>query len=179
MENFKGKLKAFKEMIVNRKKQIFIIVIILAIIAVATTLIYNNVRQAQLLANNPEIAKSMTYDQVQEGDEIVDKTNGYVEFDVFFLRDLNGDGNAESIRGTSREIGQDDTLYMELNVLTNGSLEDGVITINSDNFYLQTSIVKDNEVKNNYINSNTKRIELKFTKIKKFHLKIDNQTKNL
>ena len=160
MENFKGKLKAFKEMIVNRKKQIFIIVIILAIIAVATTLIYNNVRQAQLLANNPEIAKSMTYDQVQEGDEIVDKTNGYVEFDVFFLRDLNGDGNAESIRGTSREIGQDDTLYMELNVLTNGSLEDGVITINSDNFYLQTSIVKDNEVKNNYINSNTKRIEL-------------------
>ena len=139
MENFKGKLKAFKEMIVNRKKQIFIIVIILAIIAVATTLIYNNVRQAQLLANNPEIAKSMTYDQVQEGDEIVDKTNGYVEFDVFFLRDLNGDGNAESIRGTSREIGQDDTLYMELNVLTNGSLEDGVITINSDNFYLQTS----------------------------------------
>ena len=30
-----------------------------------------------------------------------------------------------------------------------------------------------------YLTTYTKRIELKFTKIKKFHLKIDNQTKNL
>ena len=160
MGKFKGKLKAFKEIVLNRKKQVSIVAIILIIIAIAWALIYKNVRQAQLFANNPEIARSMTYDEVKEGEEVVDKTNGHVEFDAFFLRDLNGDGNAESIRGMSREIGQEDTLYMELNVLTNGSLEDGIITINGDNFYLQTSIVKDNEVKNNYISNNTKRIEL-------------------
>jgi len=51
-------------------------------------------------------------------------------------------------------------LYMELNVLTNGYLENGVITINSDNFYLQTSIPKDNEVKENAISNNTKQISL-------------------
>ena len=108
---------------------------------------------------DPEIARSMTYDQVQDGDEDISGTN-YVKFDAFFLRDLNNDGDAEGIRGMSREIGQDDTLYMELNVLTNGYLENGIITINSENFYLQTAIVKDNEIKQNYISSNTKRIEL-------------------
>ncbi|MBQ9657908.1 MAG: hypothetical protein IJV31_03970, partial [Clostridia bacterium] len=63
-------------------------------------------------------------------------------------------------RGTCREVGKEDTLYMELKVLTNGYLKDGKITVNSDNMYLQTAIVKDNEVKNNYIAANTKTIEL-------------------
>lgn len=49
---------------------------------------------------------------------------------------------------------------MEVNVLTNGSFINGKITINSDNFYLQTAIPKDSEIKNNYIGSNTKEIEL-------------------
>ena len=40
---------------------------------------------------------------------------------------------------------------MELNVLTNGSLQDGVIKINSGNFYLETSLPKDSEIKENVI----------------------------
>ena len=76
------------------------------------------------------------------------------------MRDLDGDGYAESIRGSSRSIGQNDTLYMELNVLTNGHLEDGLITINNNNFYFQTTIPKDNEIKENAIGSNIKQIKL-------------------
>ena len=115
-----------------------------------------------------ELARAMTYAQVQEGEEKIQIENeegeivdfDYVTFDAFFLRDLDGDGYAESIRGTCREMGKEDTLYMELNVLTNGYLENGVITINSDNFYLQTSIPKDSEIKNNVIGNNIKKIEL-------------------
>ena len=47
---------------------------------------------------------------------------------------------------------------MELSVLEQGRLKDGKITINSNNFYFNTTIVKDNEVKENYISSNTKEI---------------------
>ena len=160
MEKFKGKLKTFKEIILNRKKQISIVAIVLVIVGIATTLIYKNVEQAKMLANNPELAKAMTYDQVQDGEEIVEGTDGNVKFDAFFLRDLNGDGDAESIRGTSRQIGKEDTLYMELNVDTAGYLKDAKITINEDsNFYFQTALPKDNELKDNYIGSNIRTIE--------------------
>ena len=160
MGKFKGKLNEFKEIVFNRKKQISIVAIILIVIAIAWTLIYKNVRQAQMLANNPELAKAMTYDEVQEGEEIVEGTNGNVKFDAFFLRDLNGDGYAESIRGTSRQIGKEDTLYMELNVDTAGYLKDAKITVNDGgNFYLQTALPKDDELKDNYIGNNIKVIE--------------------
>lgn len=51
-------------------------------------------------------------------------------------------------------------LYMELKILEQGEIKDGKITINADNFYFSTAIVKDNEIQNNYISSNTKEILL-------------------
>ena len=160
MGNFKNKLKNFKEIVFNRKKQISIVAIILTVIAVVTTLIFKNIEQARMLANNPELAKAMTYDEVKEGEEIVEGTNGNIKFDAFFLRDLNGDGYAESIRGTSKQIGKEDTLYMELNVDTAGYLKDAKITINDgSNFYLQTALPKDDELKDNYVGNNIKVIE--------------------
>lgn len=111
-----------------------------------------------------ELARAMTYNQVKEGEEKV-KVDGkdfsFVSFDAFFLRDLNGDGIAEGVRGTCKQVGKEDTLYMELNVLTNGYLENGKITIHSENFYFNTAIVADSEIKQNYIGSNIKEIELK------------------
>ena len=107
---------------------------------------------------SPEISKSLEYDTVKDGDN---KTNSeYVTFDAFFLKDLNNDGIAESIRGTCDEIGKEDTLYFELRVNDNGYLKDGVITIDSKNFYFNTAIVKDSVSKKNYINYDTKKIEL-------------------
>ena len=101
----------------------------------------------------------MTYDEVQDGDEIVEGTDGNVKFDAFFLRDLDGDGYAESIRGTSKEIGKEDTLYMEINVDTSGYLKDAKITINDGNFYFQTALPKDDELKDSYVGNNTRVIE--------------------
>ena len=108
---------------------------------------------------SPEIARSMEYEQVEDGDEDLEETNN-IKFDAFFLRDLNGDGYAESIRGTCNEIGEEATLYMELNVRTEGYLKDAKITINSDNFYLQTNLPKDEELAENYVGNNIKEIKL-------------------
>ena len=132
---------------------------IIAIIAVILFGAFMQVRERAYIQNtNPELARAMEYEEVKEGDEAVEGTD-YVEFDAFFLRDINQDGYAESIRGTCKPIGQDDTLYMELNVQTAGYLKNTKIDINGENFYLQTSLPKDNELKDNYIGNNIKTIE--------------------
>ena len=145
MEKFKQKLSSVKGTILKYKKITLIIAIVLVIVGVVSTLIYKNVEYARMLANNPELAKAMTYEEVKDGDENIEGTDN-VKFDAFFLRDLNGDGYAESIRGTSKEIGKEDTLYMELNVQTAGYLKDAKITINDGNFYFQTTLPKDDEL---------------------------------
>ena len=143
----------------NKVKVISSVVAILAIILTAIIAI-NQASKTQngLSGISPELAKAMTYPEVGEGEDAVNGTDN-VKFDAFFLRDLNGDGYAESIRGTSKEIGGEDTLYMELNVQTAGYLKDAKITINGENFYLQTALPKDNELKDNYVGNNTKEIE--------------------
>lgn len=77
------------------------------------------------------------------------------------MRDLDGDGYAEQVRGMCRDINKTDTLYMNLNVLTNGKLVDGKITIKTSNMNLSTAIVEDNVIKQNYISNNTTEIALK------------------
>ena len=145
-----------------KKLAIGTIVVLFAIaVALVAILIANKSQKTKerKIAVGPELARAMTYDQFQDGDEDIDGTD-YVKFGAFFLRDINGDGYAEKIKGTCKQIGKEDTLYMELNVLTNGYLENGVITINGNNFYLQTAIPKDSEIKDNVISNNATQISL-------------------
>lgn len=109
---------------------------------------------------DPELARAMTYEQFEEGSEDIEGTNN-VKFSAFFLRDIDNDSNAEKIKGTAKEIGKEDTLYMELNVRTEGYLKDAKIQINSQNFYLKTNLVKDQQLKDDYISNNLKAIEFK------------------
>ena len=138
---------------------ISILAVVTAIITIVALLVNTQNQKTKLLAD-PEIQKSMEYEQVQEGDEKVPNTD-YVQFDAFFLRDLDGDGYAEQVRGMCRDINKTDTLYMNLNVLTNGKLVDGKITIKTSNMNLSTAIVEDNVIKQNYISNNTTEIALK------------------
>ena len=162
LERAKKQLNNFKKIKKGTRAKI-ISGIMLGIILIAAALLFlmfENNKDKQLLKNitDPELARAMTYDVVEPGDEIVDEAQN-VRFDAFFLRDLNGDGYAESIRGTCKEIGQEDTLYMELNVITAGYLKDAKIEINGDNFYMQTALPKDDELKDNYIGNNVRVIE--------------------
>lgn len=106
-----------------------------------------------------EELRAMTFGEITEEDE---KTNSeYVKFSAFFVRDLDGDGYAEKVKGTCKEVGTTDTLYMSINVLTEGTLVDGKIELLSDNFYFQTALLDDEVLKGNYISSNTKILNLK------------------
>ena len=134
-------------------------VLVIVAIAIVAILQSGNTKNSQG-GISPELAKAMTYPEVKEGENAVDGTDN-VKFDAFFLRDLDGDGEAESIRGTSREIGKEDTLYMELNVQTAGHLEDAKITVNGENFYLQTALPEDEQLLQSYIGNNTKEIAFK------------------
>ena len=153
-------LKKFRKK--TTRKKIFItigIAIIAVVMAIAGILSKREITKENTFTPDSELARAMTYDQFKDSDADISGTD-YVKFGAFFLRDVNNDGYAEKIKGTCKKIGAEDTLYMELNILTNGYLEDGVITINSDNFYLQTAIPKDNEVKENAFSNNTKQISL-------------------
>ena len=85
----------FKKLKGTQIKFILIASLILVILATVIAVVTMNVRRANMLKSNPELAKAMTYDEVKEGEEDVEGTEGNVKFDAFFLRDLNGDGYAE------------------------------------------------------------------------------------
>ena len=110
-----------------------------------------------------EIKMSMQYAQITEENkdkyERVENTD-FVRFSTYFTRDLNNDGIAEKMLGTCRSLNQKDVLFMDLNVLSNGYLKDGKITINSSNFKYNMNMIKDSVLKNNYIKSDVKEIEL-------------------
>ena len=146
------------------KKSIILktIIVLIAVSIVIGIYVLNKTQKNDKSTMSSELQRTQAYDDVKDGDNAVKDNDGNtvnaVKFDAFFLKDKNGDGIAESIRGTCNEIGSQASLYMELSVLEQGRLKDGKITINSNNFYFNTTIVKDNEVKENYISSNTKEI---------------------
>ncbi len=146
----------------SKKEIISIAIFAVAIIATIIAIIVNqsneqSSRRKKIVAGG-ELARAMTYDQFVDGDEAVDGTDN-VKFSAFFLRDINGDGYAEKIKGTCKQIGKEDTLYMEVNVQTDGILKNAKVEIDGKNFYLATTAPKDNELKDNYIGTNIKTLE--------------------
>lgn len=148
---------------IRKKKQKKVLLILFMIVLTIVIFLFTGKKEIKTFGMNQEFLKTQNYAEVdKEKDKIVKSIDGDkigIEFDVFFKKDKNGDGIAESIRGTCNQIGKEANLYMELGV-QEGYIKDSVITINSDNFYLNTSIIKDNEISNNYISNNTKTIEL-------------------
>ena len=145
----------------SRKKILSIAIFAVAVIATIIAIVVNQTSEQsskKKVIGDSELARAMTYDQFEDGDEAVDGTDN-VKFSAFFLRDINGDGYAEKIKGTCKQIGKEDTLYMEVNVQTDGILKNAKVEIDGKNFYLATTVPKDNELKDNYIGTNIKTLE--------------------
>ena len=143
----------------KRSKIIMGVAVMLMIVAVVTAIVIDQIakRKKENVGISSELARAKTYNRVEEGEEAVEGTEN-VKFDAFFLRDLEGNGYATGVRGTCKEIGKEDTLYMEINVQTAGYLKDAKITIDGKNFYLQTALPKDEQLANSYIGNNIKEI---------------------
>lgn len=108
---------------------------------------------------NSEVKRASSYNEITDDDYKIDNCE-YVRFNSFFIRDLDGDGYAEKYDGTCNYIDKSATLYFDINVLTDGTLQNGKITINGKNFNLSTTLVKDEVIKNDYISTNTANILL-------------------
>ena len=143
------------------KRKLIIGILILLLFTLSGVIIFNGIGKVSLKGQNGkgELAKAMTYGELTSDDE---KTQSdFVKFSAFYLRDLDGDGYAERVKGSCREIGQSDTLYMSLSVLAEGTFKNGKITFENNNMYFQTALVEDETIKGNYISDNTTSIDLK------------------
>ncbi len=147
--------------VIKKNSIIFLITILfIGFVLVACTLLRskNSITEYNL-GTNPEMMVELTYDELTEEDKKVDNCE-YVEFSAFFTRDLNSDGYAERLNGACNPINALDTLYIDLNVLSEGYLKDGKITLNADkNYEWNVSVVEDMVIKGNYI-GNTSEITL-------------------
>ena len=150
-----------KTVVLQNKVKVISSFVALLTIIVAAIVAINHAEKSQSVQSvlDPELAKAMTYPELTEED--ANTQSEYVKFSAFFTRDLNGDGYAERIKGTSKEVGSEDTLYMSLNVLGEGYLKDAKIQIEADNMYFKTSLVEDEVISGNYISENTSEITLK------------------
>lgn len=145
----------------TKKKWIICGTALLVLLSIIATIIGLNLKKVnnKLATLDAETLKSMTYSEITDKDSKIDNCE-YVQFSAFFTRDLNGDGNAEKLNGTCKNVNSTDFLYIDLNVQTDGYLKDGVITINSNNFKYNMKMIKDDVLKNNYISDDVKKIEL-------------------
>ena len=142
----------------KENQKFFFILCALLALAICTLLFVQ--RAKSKIALSPEMKAYLSYDKVQKNDNKVDGCD-FVKFDAYFLKDINNDGTAEGIRGTCKQTGDDDILYIDLSTEFEGYLKDATISINSNNFYYNTAIVKDNSISENYIDANTKSIKIK------------------
>lgn len=148
----------------NFKAKVFTLIalIVLFITAVMANIAINNKsNQTKSIATlTPEERRSMSYGLVTDENAKIEG-NDFVRFNAYFLADLDNDGYAEKYDGTCRNIKEKSMLYMDVNVLTEGKLTNGIITINGQNFNLGMSMIADEVLKNNYISDNVRNIELK------------------
>lgn len=136
-------------------------IVFLIISAISSIIIKNKPKQLNnFAALTPEDKRAMNYSVVTDESSAVEETE-FVKFNAFFLKDLDNDGYAEKYNGTCKDISENTLLYMDLNVLTEGKLVDGQITINGQNFDFGMSMIADDVLKNNYISENVTTIELK------------------
>ena len=163
--HFKYFFQGFKNSVLGEKINKIVIGTLVAIVIVGLVIAGVVISKASKInktqgTDDPELARAMTYCELTEEDEAVEGTDN-VKFSAFFLRDLDGDGYAEKIKGTCKPVGGQDSLYMSINVSTEGSLKDGKIRVEANNMYFQTAIIADESVKENCISSNTSVIGLK------------------
>lgn len=143
----------------RKKGLICIIALSLIVATVLGIFLFNKNTNTTSYDISCEIKRASSYNEITDDDYKVDNCE-YVKFNAFFIRDLDGDGYAEKYDGTCNYIDKSPTLYFDINVLTDGSFQNGKITINGKNFNLSTTLVKDEVIKSDYISTNTTSILL-------------------
>lgn len=146
----------------SKKKKILkitsAVLIIAILVAVAIMSKFTSNKTSKVATEDNETRRAMTYNQITDADADIDNCE-YVKFSSFFIRDLDR-RLCRKYDGTCNYINKKATLYFDINVLTDGKLENGKITINGKNFDLHTTLIKDDVLKQDYIESDVTSLEL-------------------
>ena len=141
------------------KQKIYIAIItIIALMAVICTMVIT-LKQQNYSITSPEALKANSYAKLTEEDAKVEGTN-YVKFSSFFLRSSEANNKAEKLLGTCKKTTEKDMLYIDLNVLSDGYLEDAVIEVQGDNLSYELNVVEDEIITNVTTSDNTTTIGL-------------------
>ena len=144
-----------------RKRKILLANMLIIAIVFSVLVIWINKNKILQISNSssPEFLRALTYNQITDTDGNIENCE-YVKFNSFFIKDLDGDGYAEKYDGACNAIEEEETLYFEIDVIQEGYLENGKITIDGKNFKLLTKLIKDNVIKQDYIGKDIKEIDL-------------------
>ena len=134
----------------SSKKQFYISVValVLTIVAVIAMVVVKNSDNQKIIT--ADMIHSKEYETVESEDEGFDNCE-FVKFTAFFTKDLDGNGTAEKLLGSCTDLNSTDTLYMDINVLSQGYLKDGNISIDGKNFDLNMAMIRDDILKKNYV----------------------------
>ena len=93
------KQNKFKVLQIITKKRIAIATVILMLIALIGVTMLTHKESNKMISQyvDPELLRARTYEQFEEGSDNIEGTDN-VKFSAFFLRDLDGDGNAEKVK---------------------------------------------------------------------------------
>jgi len=117
----------------KRESKVFVTFILIAMLLGTAILSQTSMFQTYMA----ERKLKASYAQVQTGEDAVEGTD-YVKFDAFILE------GGKQYRGVAKELNQTAELYLNLNVLTNGRLENGRIVVeNTRNFGIKNTVTTD------------------------------------
>ena len=150
-------LKNWLSNVSKKQFHISLIALVLTIIAVIAMVVVKNSNDQKIIT--ADMIHSKEYETVESEDEGFDNCE-FVKFTAFFTKDLDGNGTAEKLLGSCTNLNGTDTLYMDINVLSQGYLKDGQISIEGENFDLNMAMIKDEVLKYNYISKYVRNIEL-------------------
>lgn len=139
-----------------------IVVLVAITIMMAATILASAINVKKYWKNPNEqikIEQPLAYNRITDDDANISNCE-YVKFSAFFTKDIDEDGYAEKYDGTCNQISRKQTLWFDINVTTDGTLTQGKININGQNFDLETKLVKDLFIKKDYIGKNITQIEL-------------------
>ena len=138
--------------------RIFFVMIALIMVISAMFVAENNFKNKVAKTPSLKELKSKTYEQLDEEKQW--DSDHKIKFGAYFAMDTDGNGKAERLLGTCNEEKAKDTLYLEVDVGSDGHLENGQIIIGGVNFQLAMNMFKGGILKNDYISNNVEKIEL-------------------
>ncbi len=134
-------------------KFLFLKLLVISLIIVTSIFVIKRRNEFNKITD-PDILRAMNYKQFNDDDKKVDNTG--INFIAFFAKDLDGDGTAEMLNGSSSLIENTPNLYMDISISGEGKLKNGEITIQGSNFTYSTAQLPDSIIGEKYVGQTSK-----------------------